>query len=357
MLTCSSRQTLISLGDTADDTAGCIFSQNLIVDDATADEIASAAGGASSGASASGSTAAPAASNSTGDAAACAADPAASADPSASADPAASASTAPAAAASGNSTASTGAVDLGSCTDPAIAFGVGFDGRKEASFQPDDTTTFTHGSALSTSSRFPLLPSAHTDNPSPLDPGIIAQFICDRLNDQCKASASTVATCRTAQTAINGKNGDPAAADDFNKALGVTATKLGVDSAAAAAPAAGVSSSSSSSSSAPAAAASSSSSTTGAANADFGTCTDPSIKFAAGLDGRKENAFAPVNTKDFNHGSALNIGVIADFICGQLQSKCKAGADVVSRCQSASVKAKGLSGQAAADGFNEGVGA
>jgi hypothetical protein len=57
---------------------------------------------------------------------------------------------------------------------------------------------------------------------------------------------------------------------------------------------------------------------------DFGSCSNPTIKFANGLDGRNQPAFAPVNAADFNHGSALNIGVIASFICGQLQSACKA---------------------------------
>lgn len=57
---------------------------------------------------------------------------------------------------------------------------------------------------------------------------------------------------------------------------------------------------------------------------DFGSCSDPTIIFADGLDGRNEAAFAPNNEADFNHGSALNIGVISSFICGQLQSKCQA---------------------------------
>ena len=43
--------------------------------------------------------------------------------------------------------------------------------------------------------------------------------------------------------------------------------------------------------------------------ADFGACGSPAIKFAAGLDGRKEESFAAVNQADFNHGSALNITV------------------------------------------------
>ena len=45
--------------------------------------------------------------------------------------------------------AAAGALDLGSCKNAALAFGVGFDGRKEASFEPDDQATFKHGSAQS----------------------------------------------------------------------------------------------------------------------------------------------------------------------------------------------------------------
>jgi hypothetical protein len=58
---------------------------------------------------------------------------------------------------------------------------------------------------------------------------------------------------------------------------------------------------------------------------DLGSCSNPTVKFANGLDGRKEPAFAPNNAADFNHGSALNIGVISSFICQQLNDKCKAG--------------------------------
>lgn len=49
---------------------------------------------------------------------------------------------------------------------------------------------------------------------------------------------------------------------------------------------------------------------------DFGSCSNPAIKFAPGLDGRDQDSFEPENLGDFNHGSALNIKVITDFICG-----------------------------------------
>lgn len=92
------------------------------------------------------------------------------------------------------------------------------------------------------------------------------------------------------------------------------------------------------------------------ANLDFGSCSNPAIEFAAGLDGRKEESFAPADAADFNHGSALNIKVISGFICGQLQSKCKAAADAVSTCNDAASAADAETGQAAADAFNSALG-
>lgn len=92
------------------------------------------------------------------------------------------------------------------------------------------------------------------------------------------------------------------------------------------------------------------------AGLDFGSCSNPAIEFAAGLDGRKEESFAPADSADFNHGSALNIKVISGFICGQLQSKCKASADAVSACDDAATAADAATGQAAADAFNSALG-
>lgn len=92
---------------------------------------------------------------------------------------------------------------------------------------------------------------------------------------------------------------------------------------------------------------------------DTGSCGSPAIKFAVGLDGRKDASFEAVNQADFNHGSALNIKVISDFICGQLQSKCKASAATVASCKSASSAAQAAAGgkaQASADAFNAALG-
>jgi hypothetical protein len=89
---------------------------------------------------------------------------------------------------------------------------------------------------------------------------------------------------------------------------------------------------------------------------DFGTCTDPAIVFGFGFDGRNTDSFEPANKASFNHGSALGIGVITSFICGQLQSACKAGADAISACAAGQTAAAAQTGQAAADAFNAALG-
>lgn len=89
---------------------------------------------------------------------------------------------------------------------------------------------------------------------------------------------------------------------------------------------------------------------------DFGSCSNPAIQFAVGLDGRKEASFQNVNTADFNHGSAQAIRIIADFTCQRLQSSCKAAQEAVQACQQASQAAQAAKGQAAADAFNSALG-
>ncbi|KAJ7119816.1 hypothetical protein C8R44DRAFT_788896 [Mycena epipterygia] len=142
--------------DVATDATGCIFTQNLLVEDATASEIAAAVAGSA------GTTAAVAA-----------------------------------------RAASSAIGDFGSCSIPQIEFGVGFDGRKETSFQPVDQTSFNHGSADAIA--------------------IITQFICDTLVNTCGADATAQATCKQAQTAADAappKTGIDA--DTFNKFFGIT---------------------------------------------------------------------------------------------------------------------------------------
>ncbi|KAK4948034.1 hypothetical protein LTR10_013088 [Elasticomyces elasticus] len=86
---------------------------------------------------------------------------------------------------------------------------------------------------------------------------------------------------------------------------------------------------------------------------DFGSCGNPTILFEAGLDGRNTDAFIAQDQTDFNHGSALNIAVVAGFICQRLGSPCDAPADVQASCTSASAAAVATTqNQAAADVFN-----
>ncbi|KAF1973363.1 hypothetical protein BU23DRAFT_554360 [Bimuria novae-zelandiae CBS 107.79] len=93
--------------------------------------------------------------------------------------------------------------------------------------------------------------------------------------------------------------------------------------------------------------------------ADFGSCADPTITFSqAPSDGRQEAAFEATDLQNFPHGSALGIGVISGFICDQLVNKCDANQAAVDQCDQAdaAVKASGLTGQAAADSFNQALG-
>lgn len=289
--------------DDANDAVGCIFSQNLIVDDATAEEIDAAVGGvaASAVATATDNAAATVTDNSVAsvtDAActvAATSNAAVAVSETVNAAPVASATAAP--------VASTSSLDLGSCTDPTIVFGAGFDGRKEDSFEPSDTTTFTHGSALNIK--------------------VISDFICQQLDTKCKASAAALAACATGQTAAAAQTGQ-AAADAFNEALGFPAAP--VDPAVV----------------------------SGAI--DLGSCADPTIVFGPGFDGRKEDSFEPSDTTTFTHGSALNIGVISEFICQQLGTKCGANQAALTACAKGQTDAGAATGQAAADAFNAALG-
>lgn len=147
---------------------------------------------------------------------------------------------------------------------------------------------------------------------------------CDDQNTQCKAAASGASNTNAPNTSTTSDNASSSGSNNAASGNNADSGNAGNGSSAA--------------------------------TGDFGSCSDPSIKFANGLDGRTEPAFAPVNEADFNHGSALAIKVISDFICDRLNSSCKASAAVVSTCQSASAAASQLTGQAAADAFNKALG-
>lgn len=86
---------------------------------------------------------------------------------------------------------------------------------------------------------------------------------------------------------------------------------------------------------------------------NLGSCSDASIVFGNGIDGRTTAAFVPANQRDFNHGSAFNIAVIAGFICQRLDSPCAAPADTQASCAQASTAAVAVTqDQTAADVWN-----
>ncbi|KIX95548.1 uncharacterized protein Z520_08668 [Fonsecaea multimorphosa CBS 102226] len=104
------------------------------------------------------------------------------------------------------------------------------------------------------------------------------------------------------------------------------------------------------------AAAATSTITTGSSDLDFGSCPDPTIIFANGLDGRTEPAFEPHDETNLPHGSAQNIQVITDFICQQLGPRCHASQAATDACNQAAAAAQAQTGQAAADAFNQALG-
>ncbi|TFK40388.1 hypothetical protein BDQ12DRAFT_664848 [Crucibulum laeve] len=248
--------------------------------------------------------------------------------------------------------------DFGSCTTPQIEFGVGFDNRKETSFQPVDKQSFNHGSAQNIN--------------------IITQFICDTLTNSCKANQAAKDICATASAAATGTG---AQADAFNAAFGISTQFVNVasvDNQGKIVPGTGASTGSGavttsaagnavggntlvaspSASAAPIATALPSTGSTGSSIGNFGSCTVPEIEFGAGFDGRKETSFQPKDKQSFNHGSAQNIDIITRAICDTLVNSCNADATAKATCATAtaaaSAAAKGTGAQA--DAFNAAFG-
>ncbi|KIJ54508.1 hypothetical protein M422DRAFT_240575 [Sphaerobolus stellatus SS14] len=275
-------------------------------------------------------------------------------------------------------------LDLGSCSSAEIIFANGLDGRTQPSFAPAANSGFSHGSALNI--------------------GVISSFICQQLNDKCKAPQATLDTCTQAQTAASKVTGG-AAADAFNAAFGIqtnfattvangavaadAATTNATTAAATQAAAADVGAcpAAATAAAATAAAATIAAATTAAATAvdnnaaaattasaaaatsaaasaavssalNFGTCTNPSIEFGPAFDGRKatEFSFEPADKTSINHGSALNINIITQATCDQLQNNCKAPQATLDACAKGQTAAAAATGGAAADAFNAALG-
>ncbi|KAG8691408.1 hypothetical protein FRC11_004274 [Ceratobasidium sp. 423] len=127
-----------------------------------------------------------------------------------------------------------------------------------------------------------------------------------------------------------------------------TATATGVDSGATA------SASTDSSATSIAAAPPATTAAPANGNINLGSCSDPTIKFGAGIEGRKETSFIPNNLKEFNHGSAQNSAIITQFVCDTFVNSCKANQAAVDACKQAkdAAAAAGAKKGAAADAFN-----
>lgn len=264
--------------DTTNDPVGCIFTLNLLVDDATAAEIEAAVGGTAVGGDSS-ATVAPAATSTSAQAetAAACAEPVTVTVAGTSVAASSTAAASPTAAI----TSPASALDFGTCTDPAIVFGFGFDGRNTDSFEPANKASFNHGSALGI--------------------GVITSFICGQLQSACKAGADAISACAAGQTAAAAQTGQ-AAADAFNAALGVTASA--VSTVAASSVASPVATSSPSTTTATAASAAT---TTAASGTNVQTFTGdlggpaPPVIFTAGA----ARPFAVDGTTDINKAAAL----------------------------------------------------
>ncbi|WVQ70420.1 uncharacterized protein L199_008647 [Kwoniella botswanensis] len=227
-------------GDTSDPTGkgnscdddDCIFTQNLLVEDATEEEINAAVAGVTSTGTAGTADAVTGTDTITAGCPAVVDDAATgnttSTDTTGTATDAASGAgdTADTIGTATNTTPAAG-IDVGSCTDFSMTFAAGLDGRKadEFSFEPSDLVNFNHGTAL--------------------NPSIITQFMCDTFVNACANSATTRNVCKTvaadldSQLASGALQRDQGFADAWltglETAFGIQSTGTGTASGAAAA--------------------------------------------------------------------------------------------------------------------------
>ncbi|CAE6409330.1 unnamed protein product [Rhizoctonia solani] len=226
------------------------------------------------------------------------------------------ASTSTSSAATPVSTGAVSTLDFGSCTNPTIEFGPAFEGRKAAEFsnKPINKEEFNQASALN------------------ID--IITRAICDILSSKCKAPQATLDACAKGQAAASAATAKTGAqADAFNAALGITTEFATIPAAPGGGPG----------------------SAALATTPNFGTCTNPTMEFGVGFDGRTEASFQPANKASFNHGSALNPAIIATAICDTFVNSCNANKPAIDNCAAAKAAITGLTGQAVADAFNAAV--
>ncbi|KAF9267790.1 hypothetical protein L218DRAFT_854619 [Marasmius fiardii PR-910] len=255
-----------------------------------------------------------------------------------------------------NGTADGGIGNFGSCSVPQVEFGVGFENRKETSFQPVDKKSFNHGSAQNF--------------------GIISQFICDTLTNSCGADQTAKDTCKKATTAANGAAAKTGAqADAFNAAFGKKtnfAAVQAIDNQGKPVPGTGAGTGANTGNTGTGGNGNGNGTTgnngntaagKGNGNAaggigNFGSCSVPEVEFGVGFDNRKETSFQPVDKKSFNHGSAQGFAIISQFICDTLTNSCGADQTAKDTCKKATTAAIGAAAKtgAQADAFNAAFG-
>jgi hypothetical protein len=209
------------------------------------------------------------------------------------------------------------------------------------------SVTFGAGLDNRKATEFSFLPADLTEfnHGSALNPQIIFQSNCDTLVNKCGLTNADdiVKTCRQGQqdAAAFGKDGK--AADVFNAALGFTSNFASVDTTAPAAQQSVVDKDAS-------------------GTLTFRNCaTAPTVKFGAGFEGRAatEFTFLPLNAADYPHGSAKNIDIILRSNCDTLVNKCGFTNDdaTVKLCRQTEtdVASLGFTGKAA-DTFNAAFG-
>lgn len=270
--------------DVVDDVEGCIFSQNLLVDDATAAEITAAVANIASSAN--------------------------SASSASSASPANSASSASSASAASNS----GAADSASAC-PASAASAAPAASQAASVVASATNEQTFTGTLGGAA--PPVTSSASDRPFTVNGNTFVNLAA-ALQRSCSIQNTNCANAANAGTLPGTNVGDCNAQEAACNAAAAKKAKR--------------------------------------AALDFGSCSDPAIEFAAGLDGRQQDSFQAVNQGDFPHGSALNIAVISSFVCQRLADSCNAAQATLTACAAGEQAASAATGQAAADAFNSALG-
>ena len=98
-------------------------------------------------------------------------------------------------------TALTSSYDFGSCSNPGIIYGFGFDSQSRYAFEPVNLTQFPHNSSL--------------------DIATIESYICNHLATVCGASTQAQSACQNAYNMYSGYEGQNAA-DSWNSVLNVT---------------------------------------------------------------------------------------------------------------------------------------